>query len=99
MENMDDNDIRYLEAEKKVKKLKNFYMSVFIYFAVNAFILYMNYRSLQPGESIWHFKYFLVPFFWGIGLVGYAMTVFLPGFLLGSKWEKRKIKELMDKDK
>ncbi|EJL76218.1 2TM domain-containing protein [Chryseobacterium populi] len=99
MKQIDENDIRYKEAKRKVKKLKNFYVFTFIYFAVNLFILFMNYRELKPGESIWRFQYFALPFFWGIGLVGYGMSVFLPGFAFGNKWEEKKIKELMDKEK
>ncbi|MFP3836282.1 2TM domain-containing protein, partial [Chryseobacterium sp. SIMBA_028] len=48
MENIDQNDLRYKEAERKVKKIKNFYVFTFIYFAVNIFILFLNYRELEP---------------------------------------------------
>ena len=96
---MDQNDLRYKEAERKVKKIKNFYVFIFIYFAVNIFILFLNYRELEPGQTIWSLKYFSLPIFWGIGVVGYGMSVFLPGFLLGNNWEEKKIKELMDKEK
>lgn len=99
MENMDQNDLRYKEAERRVKKIKNFYVFTFIYFAVNIFILFLNYRELEPGQTIWSLKYFSLPIFWGIGVVGYGMSVFLPGFLLGNNWEEKKIKELMDKEK
>ncbi|KMQ69774.1 histidine kinase [Chryseobacterium sp. FH2] len=99
MENIDENNIRYREAARKVKKIKNFYMFLFIYIIVNAFILFLNYRELEAGQTIWKFQYFAVPFFWGIGLIGYGISVFLPGFILGSKWEEKKIKELMEKEK
>lgn len=99
MENIDQNNLRYKEAERRVKKIKNFYVFTFIYFAVNIFILFLNYRELEPGQTIWSLKYFSLPIFWGIGVVGYGMSVFLPGFLLGNKWEEKKIKELMDKEK
>lgn len=100
MENTNNNnDIRYEAAARKVKKIKNFYVFTFVYLAVNTFIFYLNYSGLQQGESIWELKYFSLPLFWGIGLIGYGMTVFLPGFILGNNWEEKKIKELMDKDK
>jgi hypothetical protein len=99
MENFNADDIRYKEAAKKVKRIKSFYVFAFIYFAVNVFILFLNYRELNPGQTIWQFKYFALPFFWGIGLVIYGLNTFLPGFLFGSKWEEKKIKELMDKNK
>jgi len=99
MENINKDDIRYQEAERKVKKIKNFYVFMFIYFAVNIFILFLNYRGLKPDETIWQLKYFSLPLFWGIGVIGYGMSVFLPGFVLGNKWEEKKIKELMEKEK
>lgn len=99
MENMDQNDLRYKEAERRVKKIKNFYVFLFIYFAVNIFVLFLNYRELGTGETIWNLKYFSLPIFWGIGVIGYGMRVFIPGFLLGSNWEEKKIKELMEKEK
>lgn len=99
MENINENDIRYKEAAIRVKRIKNFYVFTFIYVAVNLFILFLNYKELKPGETIWRMEYFVLPFFWGIGLIGYGMSVFLPGFLLGNKWEEKKIKELMDKNK
>jgi len=99
MKNSNENDIRYREAERRVKKIKNFYVFTFIYVAVNIFVLFLNYRELEPGKSIWRLQYFALPFFWGIGLIGYGMSTFLPGFVLGNKWEERKIKEFMEKEK
>lgn len=97
MEHLDTSSIRYKEAEKRVKKLKGFYMSVFVYLAVNLFILFVNYADLDPGESIWRIQYFVVPIVWGIMILLYGLTVFFPGFMLGRKWEEKKIKELMKK--
>ncbi len=97
MENLDTGNIRYKEAERRVKKLKGFYMSVFVYFTVNLFILFVNYNELDPGESIWRIQYFVVPIIWGTVITLYGLTVFLPGFLLGQKWEEKKIRELMKK--
>ncbi|WP_415324795.1 2TM domain-containing protein [Chryseobacterium sp. MMS23-Vi53] len=98
MENISKDDIRYKEAERRVKKIKSFYVFTFIYFAVNIFILYLNYQELKPGETIWQLKYFSLPFFWGLGVIFYGMRVFIPNFLLGNNWEERKIKELMEKE-
>ncbi|MDR2234810.1 MAG: 2TM domain-containing protein [Chryseobacterium sp.] len=99
MEHLNTNSIRYKEAENSVKKLKNFYMSVFIYAAVNLFILLVNYWDLKPGESIWEIQYFIVPIIWGIIVMLYGFTVFFPGFVLGRKWEEKKIRKLMEKDR
>lgn len=98
MKNIDEKDIQYREAQRKVKKIKNFYLSVFIYVAVNLFILYLNYRELDSGETIWQIEYFILPIIWGAVLLVYGISVYFSGFMLGSKWEAKKIKELMDKE-
>lgn len=99
MENISKDDIRYKEAERQVKRIKQFYIFFFIYMAVNIFILFINYRELKPGETIWRLKYFSLPIFWGIAVAIHAMRTFIPGFMLGRKWEERKIRELMEKEK
>ena len=45
------------------------------------------------------FKNFFTATFWGIGLAAHAVTVFLPRVNFIKKWEDKKIKELMDKQK
>lgn len=95
----DKNEIKYLEAKKRVKKLKGFYIHLTIYVLVNLMIVLINYQDLKPGESYFKWENFITLFFWGIGLLAHAMSVFVPQFVLGKNWEERKIKELMDKEK
>lgn len=35
----------------------------------------------------------------GVGLAAHGLSIFLPTMILGSDWEEKKIKELMDKNK
>ena len=93
------DDIRYLEAKKRVKKLKGFYSHLTIYVLVNLLIVFINIQDLKPGESYFQYKNFITLFFWGIGLVAHALSVFVPQFVLGKDWEERKIREIMDKEK
>ncbi|WP_333851139.1 2TM domain-containing protein [Epilithonimonas sp.] len=93
------DDIKYLEAKKRVKKLKGFYSHLTIYILVNLFIVFINIQDLKPGESYFQYKNFITLFFWGIGLVAHGMSVFIPQFVLGRNWEERKIRELMNKEK
>jgi len=95
----DKNEIKYLEAKKRVKKLKGFYIHLTIYVLVNLMIVLINYQDLKPGESYFKYENFITLFFWGIGLLAHAMSVFVPQFVLGKNWEERKIRELMDKEK
>lgn len=95
MENLDE--IRYREARKRVKKIKGFYTHLTVFVVINTVILIANYQELPAGESL-RWQHFSVVFFWGIGLMGHALSVFLPSFLLGKDWEERKIKQLMEQD-
>lgn len=100
METINNQDnIRYLEAKKRVKKLKGFYSHLTIYLLVNLLIVFINIQDLKPGESYFQYKNFITLFFWGIGLAVHGLSVFVPQFVLGKDWEERKIRELMDKEK
>lgn len=93
------DEIKYQEAIKRVKKLKGFYTHAIVYIIVNILIFFLNVNNLEQGESYFQFKNFMTAFFWGIGLLAHALSTFLPNFILGKDWEARKIKELMEKEK
>ena len=89
----------YKRAKKRVEKIKGFYWHLFWYLVVNAFILSMAYKNIDPDDSIVSLRYFSTAFFWGIGLAFHAYGVFGKKILFSKEWEERKIKEIMDKDK
>lgn len=89
---------RYIQAKKRVDKLKGFYGHLTSYIIVNVFILSMIFFNIDSGESFWQFGHFSTAFFWGIGLAFHAAGVFGPNLMLGSKWEERKMKEYMSRD-
>jgi hypothetical protein len=93
------DEIKYQEALKRVKKIKGFYTHAIVYVIINLMIVIVNYQDLEPGESYFQYKNFTTLFFWGIGLVAHGFSVFVPQWFLGNNWEERKIKELMDKEK
>lgn len=92
-------DARYYEALKKVKRIKGFYTHAFVYLIINLIFVVINIQNLDEGESYFQWHNFITAFFWGIGLLAHGLSVFLPGMILGSDWEERKIKELMEKEK
>lgn len=92
-------EIKYQEALKRVKKIKGFYSHLLVYIMVNIMIIVVNIQNLSPGESYFQYKNFFTAFFWGIGLVAHGFSVFVPQWFLGNNWEERKIRELMEKDK
>lgn len=90
-------EIKYREAAKRVKRIKSFYTHLVVYVVINIVIFVVNAQS--SSEGIWHWRNFTTAFFWGIGLASHAISVFLPGAILGSDWEEKKIKQLMEKEK
>jgi len=89
---------RYIQARKRVEKLKGFYGHLASYIIVNIFILGLIFFNLEKGQSFWKFGHFSTAFFWGIGLAFHAFGVFGKGALFGKDWEERKIKEYMSRD-
>jgi len=90
---------RLERATKRVKKLKGFYTHLLIYIVINLIIVFQNIQNLEPSESYFQAHNFITFGLWGIVIIIHALTTFLPNFILGSNWEERKIKEIMEKDK
>lgn len=93
------DEIKYQDALKRVKKIKGFYTHAIVYFIINIMIVIINIQNLNEGETYFQFQNFFTAFFWGIGLVAHGLSVFMPNWIMGQKWEERKIKEFMEKEK
>ena len=93
------DEIKYQEALKRVKKIKGFYTHAIVYVFVNIMIVFLNVKNLDPGETYFQFKNFMTAFFRGIGLLAHGLSVFVPNWIMGQNWEERKIKEFMEKEK
>ena len=97
MENFNETDISYLEAKKRVKRIKGFYIHALAYVLVNAGLIItitsFGKSGLNSIDTYW------TAIFWGIGLAAHALGVFLPNYILGKNWEEKKIRELMEKYK
>ena len=97
MENLDK--IKFEQALKRVKRIKGLYTHALVYVVINIMVIILNIQNLEVGENYFQFKNFQTLLFWGIGLLAHGLSVFLPNIILGSNWEERKIKEIMDKEK
>jgi hypothetical protein len=97
--NLTSEEIKYQQALKRVKKIKGFYTHLMVYVVINIGLLIANYRNSDANENFWQWQTFNTVFFWGIGLIAHAMSVFMPGMLMGKDWEEKKIRELMEKEK
>ena len=100
MENLDNiEQLRMERARKRVKSIMGFYKHLTAYIVVNAILLAIKWFKLEPGEEFFDFSTFSTVIFWGIGLAFHAMGVFGTNAFLGSDWEERKIREIMNKEK
>lgn len=92
-------EIKFYEAYKQVKKIKGFYIHALVFIVINIMNFIAKYQELKPGESFFTFKTFSLFIIWGIALFIHGLSVFLPSAILGSDWEERKIKQIMNKEK
>ena len=86
---------RLLEAQKKVKRIKGFYIHAIVYVCVNVLIIFGNYY--ESGRDLFHFDTYATAFFWGIGLLAHGLSVFGADWIFGKDWEERKIQEYLKK--
>ena len=94
METFDNRELQYERAKNKVKEIKGFYIHALVYVLVNSFSLFWKYQKSGDFEiNNWGSG------LWGIGLLAHGLSVFIPNFIFGSKWEERKIREIMEKDR
>ena len=83
----------YLNARKRLDKLKEFYISLIAYVIVIPFLAFINFRTFSGVQWFWF------PMIgWGLGLVFQALEVFGKNKYFGKAWEERKIKEFMRED-
>ena len=83
-----NEEMAYVKARDKVKKIKDFYGNLVSYCIVIPFLAFINYQTTS-------FQWFWFPALgWGMGLAFQAFETF--GF--GKDWEERKINEIMNKD-
>ncbi|MDO6597100.1 2TM domain-containing protein [Oceanihabitans sp. 2_MG-2023] len=93
------NNERIAHARKQVKRIKGFYTHLMIYIVINIMLVFINIKNLDPGESYFQFRNFITFGTWGIAIIIHALSVFLPNFVFGSKWEEQKIKKFMEQEK
>lgn len=87
-----NNEESYRRAKAQVEKLKGFYIHATVY---SIFVLVFIWLNLKSGNFPWA----IFPIAgWGLGLLGHASDTFQYSILFGKDWEKRKIKEYMEKD-
>ncbi|MXN89878.1 histidine kinase [Flavobacterium sp. Sd200] len=82
----------YERAQKKVEDIKGFYGNLFSYIVIISGLAILN--LVTSPKHLW---FFWPAFGWGIGVIIHAMSVFNILPFMGSGWEERKIREIMDR--
>ncbi len=83
----------YVNARKRVDKLKEFYGSLVAYVIVIPFLIFINMYTYRG------FHWFWFPMLgWGVGLAFQAYEVYGKDKYFGRSWEDRKMQEFMDEE-
>ena len=88
----------YAMAFKKMKRIKGFYVHLAVYLIFNTIIILVGNTEFNDSDS-GSLGRFSLAFYWGIGLAAHGASVFGRDLFFGSRWEERKIRQFMDKDK
>lgn len=87
---LNNDESSYYRAKKRVEAIRGFYGSLISYCLVIPVLIFIN-LNFSPK-----FQWFWFPMLgWGMGLFMHGFGVF--GY--GSRWEERKIREILNKDK
>nr|CBH38813.1 hypothetical membrane protein [uncultured archaeon] len=89
-----DEEESYKRAKKRVGELRGFYEHLIAYVVVNIMLVIIN--LVTSPDTLW---FYWVSIFWGIGVIWHAISVYGKLGKLGNKWEEKKIKEIMKKEK
>lgn len=91
-----EDDNLYREAQRKVRRTKNYYNAIISYFAFCTFLTFLNWFQLGfTTDGNWWVGW--VWFGWGISMFFYTVSHFRKGVFFGESWEQRKIQEELEK--
>lgn len=97
MQNKFNQTDDYYLALNQVKKIKGFYIHLIVYICVNVFLISLNLYHENEMINFFRWENFATALFWGIGLTGHGLAIFLPRYIFGAKWEQNKINEIKNK--
>ena len=98
-----DSNQSYLRAKKRIENIRKFYKHLVTYLVINLIISSFKIsRYYSEGDNlsdiIFNVDNLSVWVVWGIFLLFHAYRTFSKGAFLGSDWEEKKIREIMNKD-
>ncbi len=84
----------YRRAKARVEAVRGFFIHLTIYLIINAFLLGLN--LITTPDHLWFYWPLLG---WGAGVAINGFVVFGVSSSWGARWEERKIREYMDRDR
>lgn len=99
MQSQDSIASSYVRAQKRIKKIKDFYLHLSSYLLINLIIFISSSRDQGLLDSLQDLENYITAIFWGIGILAHWVRVFGTNFFFGRNWEDQKIKKLLEKDK
>ncbi|MEH6535783.1 MAG: 2TM domain-containing protein [Psychroserpens sp.] len=93
-----DEDIRFVNAKNKVKRIKSFYLHLALYIIVTALLLYNFYIIKGPYTDVITGLNITIMVFWTIIIIIHALSAFKGRLFFKKSWEDRKTEEFI-KDK
>jgi hypothetical protein len=87
-----EEDERLRHAKERVEEIKGFYIHLGVYVIINAALFAIN--MITNPDALWFYWPMIG---WGIGLAIHLFAFLAEGRLFGPEWEKKKIRELMDR--
>lgn len=95
MERLNKEEIKLLEARKRMKEIKGFYIHLAVYIFINLIILIQFLLKIAPNSDQKTGLNFYTGILWGLVIIIHAISIFLPGII---NWERKKTEELMKKE-
>ncbi|MCH9626423.1 MAG: hypothetical protein S4CHLAM2_00450 [Chlamydiales bacterium] len=90
-----EEDKKLRQAQARVRRMRRFYSNLVTFVLINLLLIVIN--LIASPESLW---FYWVTLIWGFVLVAQAFNTFtIKDRFLGDEWEKKKVDELMKKDK
>jgi len=91
---MEENE-KFKRAQARVRRIRSFYSNVITFILVNILLFVIN--LISNPYNLW---FYWVTIIWGFVLIVQAINIFtIRDHFLGEEWEKKKIKDLIDKEK
>lgn len=86
-------DVALYNARKRVKDIRNFYISVAMYAIIIPCLWILNAFLPGPRWAQWP------TIGWGIGLLAHGLSLFAGRSFFGIEWEQKKVEEIMAREK